>query len=107
MKFANRTAVITGGAGNIGRATAEKFCAWGVSVALTDLDGAKAEAVAAELRAKGGNIRGYSMNVQDKAEVCSCAEKILKDFGRIDILVNNAGFFRTKPVLFSDMAEDQ
>ncbi len=106
MKFTNRTAVITGGAGNIGRAAAEKFCAWGVSVALTDLDGEKAEAVAAELRAKGGNIRGYSMECLNTAEVVSCAEKILKDFGRVDILVNNAGVFRVKPVLFSDMTED-
>ena len=107
MKFTNRTAVITGGAGNIGRAAAEKFCNWGVSVALTDLDGEKAETVAAELRAKGGNIRAYPMNVQDKDQVFSCAEKILKDFGKIDILVNNAGFFRVKPALFSDMTVEQ
>ena len=107
MKFADRTAVITGGAGNIGRATAEKFRAWGVSVALTDVNGEKAEAAAAELRAKGGDVRAYRMDVQDKADVCGCAEKILKDFGRIDILVNNAGVFRVPPALFSEMTDDQ
>ena len=107
MKFENRTAVITGGAGNIGRAAAEKFCSFGVSVALTDLDGEKAETVAAELRAKGGNIRAYPMDVQNNDAVASCAEKILKDFGRIDILVNNAGFFRVKPFLFSDTTYEQ
>ena len=105
MKFANRTAVITGGAGNIGYAAAEKFCALGVSVALTDLDGEKAEAIAAELRAKGGNIRAYSMNVLKKEDVSGCAEKILKDFGRIDILVNNAGVW--KPGLFTEMTDEQ
>ena len=63
MKFENRTAVITGGAGNIGRATAEKFCAMGVSVALTDLNKEGAEKTAEELRAKGGNIRAYAMDV--------------------------------------------
>ena len=105
MKFENRTAVITGGVGRIGRATAEKFCSWGVSVALTDLDPEKAEAVAAELRAKGGNIRAYSMNVQKKEDVAGCAEKILKDFGKIDILVNNAGVW--KPGLFTEITDEQ
>ena len=105
MKFENRTAVITGGAGRIGRATAEKFCSWGVSVALTDLDLEKAEAIAAELRAKGGNIRAYSMNVQKKEDIAACAEKILKDFGKIDILVNNAGVW--KPALFTETTDEQ
>lgn len=105
MKFENRMAVITGGAGNIGRATAEKFCAMGVSVALTDLNGEAAEKVAEDLRAKGGNVRGYAMDVTNSADVRGCGDRILKDFGHIDILVNNAGVW--KPALLTDCTEEQ
>ena len=105
MKFENRTAVITGGAGNIGRATAEKFCAMGVSVAITDLNKEGAEKTAEELRAKGGNVRAYAMDVRNSEDVLGCAERIIKDFGKIDILVNNAGVW--KPALLSECTEEQ
>jgi len=105
MKFENRVAVVTGGAGNIGRATAEKFCEQGVSVALADIAAKEVEEVAAELRKKGGNVRAYEMNVERMDSSRSAAERILSDFGHVDILVNNAGVWI--PALFSQTEESQ
>ena len=104
MKFENRVAVVTGGAGRIGRAAAEKFCEQGVAVALTDISIDKAEAVAANLREKGGNVRAYVMDVEKTESVQEAANQILKDFGRVDILINNAGVWT--PSYFANMSEE-
>ncbi|NLF87038.1 MAG: hypothetical protein GX571_13145, partial [Lentisphaerae bacterium] len=53
MKFVNRSAVVTGGAGRVGRPLCEKLCDHGVAVAIADLDLAKAEELAAALHARG------------------------------------------------------
>lgn len=105
MKFDHRIAVVTGAAGRIGRALAEKLCAEGVAVALADLAADKAEAVAATLREKGGNARAYALDVQASESVKAMAEQVLADFGRVDILVNNAGVWL--PSLLSETSEEQ
>ncbi len=105
MKFEHRVAVVTGGAGRIGRALAEGFCEQGVAVALADLSPEKAELVAESLREKGGTCRAYEMDVTKTESVRTAAERILSDFGRTDILVNNAGSWI--PTLFSELTEEQ
>ena len=105
MKFEHRVAVVTGGAGRIGRALAEGFCEQGVAVALADLSPEKAELVAEALREKGGTCRAYEMDVTKTESVRTAAERILSDFGRTDILVNNAGSWI--PTLFSELTEEQ
>ena len=105
MKFEHRVAVVTGGAGRIGRALAEGFCEQGVAVALADLLSEKAELVAESLREKGGSCRAYEMDVTNTESVRTAAERILSDFGRTDILVNNAGSWI--PTLFSELTEEQ
>ena len=105
MKFEHRVAVVTGGAGRIGRALAEGFCEQGVAVALADLSPEKAELVAESLREKGGTCRAYEMDVTKTESVRTAAERILSNFGRTDILVNNAGSWI--PTLFSELTEEQ
>lgn len=105
MKFQNRIAVITGGAGRIGRALAEKFCGEGVTVALADLNATAAEQIAVQLRISGGNVRAYKMDIEDSENVRGTSKKILEDFGHVDILVNNAGVWNAG--LFSDITEEQ
>ena len=104
MKFENRVAVVTGGAGRIGRALAENLCEQNVAVALADISAEQAESVAERLRAKGGTVRVYAMDVEHTESVRSAAGQILADFGRADILVNNAGVaVKVEPLLsFSD-----
>ena len=105
MKFEHRVAVVTGGAGRIGRTLAEGFCEQGVAVALADLSPEKAELVAESLWEKGGTCRAYEMDVTKTESVRTAAERILSDFGRTDILVNNAGSWI--PTLFSELTEEQ
>ena len=70
------------------RATARLFAAEGAHVAVTDLDQATCEAVAAEC---GANARAYALDVADKGAIAQVVAQVAEDFGRIDILVNNAG----------------
>ena len=105
MKFEKRTALVTGGAGEIGKALCRKLCGEGVSVALTDLSLERAEEAATLIRQEGGRIRAYEMNVESTESVRSAAEKILADFGRIDILINNAGVW--SPSRFEETSEEK
>lgn len=83
-----RVAIVTGAASGMGRATARLFAAEGARVAVTDLDLAACEAVAAEC---GGNARAYALDVADRDSIAQVMARIAADFGGIDILVNNAG----------------
>ncbi|WP_324262825.1 SDR family oxidoreductase [Altererythrobacter sp. H2] len=86
--IAGRIAIVTGAASGMGRATAKLFASEGAQVAVTDLDLAACEAVAAEC---GANARAYALDVADKDMIARVVAQIAADFGRIDILVNNAG----------------
>lgn len=83
-----RVAIVTGAANGMGRATAKLFAAEGAHVAVTDLDLAACDAVAAEC---GPNARAYALDVADTNAIAQTVAQIAADFGRIDILVNNAG----------------
>src|SRR5437868_8965840 len=91
FSLAGKTALLTGGAGGIGRAVAIGLCSAGARVALCDvnLDGAKK--VEAELKGKGLQATAFKLDLTDMASVKQCVEVVAADFGRIDILVNCAG----------------
>ncbi|MBO7171125.1 MAG: SDR family oxidoreductase [Clostridia bacterium] len=86
ITFENKTVVITGAAGGLGKAMAERFAADGARVALCDLRGA--EDAAAEI---GGAARGYSFDITDREMTASFMKQIAADMNGIDVLVNNAG----------------
>ncbi len=104
MKFENRVAVITGGAGRIGRALTAEMCKNGVAVALTDYSLEAAEKTAAMFEGKG-NVKAYEMNVSSTESVNAAAKQILADFGKVDIVVNNAGIW-TPMLLFTELDEE-
>jgi 3-oxoacyl-[acyl-carrier protein] reductase len=103
--LAGRVAVITGGGGGIGRADALKLAAAGASVVLGDLDLGRAEAVADEVRAAGGEAVGLRVDVTDESGVQTFMDRAAAVRGTVDILVNNAGIFTASPV--QEMAYDE
>ena len=93
-RLSGKTAIITGGARGIGKATAAKFLMEGAAVALWDIDETAGVATTVELKSIGGNIRFYKVNTTDLNTVTEVAEQVKNDFGHIDILINNAGITR-------------
>ena len=91
MVFYDRTAVITGAAGRIGRATALALGKYGVKIYLADINLDRAEALAQELKARDITAIAVKMDVSDVESIRSAASEILASAGKVDILVNNAG----------------
>jgi NAD(P)-dependent dehydrogenase (short-subunit alcohol dehydrogenase family) len=86
-----KSALITGGAGEIGRASALLFAAEGANVAVVDLDGDRAEAVASEVRASGGQAIAVAADVAKATDSEVMVAATEEAFGRLDVLFNNAG----------------
>ena len=88
-KLENKTAVITGGAGSIGKSTAKLFLAHGAKVMLVDL---KEQALKKAVEELGGKNVSYCVaDVTKAAEVKHYADEALKLFGKVDVFFNNAG----------------
>ena len=88
QQLAGKTAIITGGASGIGRATAEHFVGEGARVVIADLDQARGEALAARL---GSAALFHRTNVSDRNDVQGLVDFAVERFGRLDIMFNNAG----------------
>ena len=86
-RFDNRCAVITGGAGGLGKAAAARIIAEGGKVVLWDLNPEALEAVAKEVGAAGF----VALDVSKLEEVSSAAKKSAEILGKIDILIASAG----------------
>jgi len=99
MRLEGRTALVTGGAGGIGAATARRLAADGARVAVGDLDLDAARAVA-------GEIDGHatSLDVADTASVARAVAAISDALGPVDVLVNNAGTDRFAYFVHTDEA---
>lgn len=95
---AHRTALVTGGARGIGRATAEALLADGMQVAIADLDEVTAAHTAKELASRG-TIRAYGLDVTDYDAFTALVARVEQDLGPIDVLVNNAGIMPLGPFL--------
>jgi rhamnose utilization protein RhaD (predicted bifunctional aldolase and dehydrogenase)/NAD(P)-dependent dehydrogenase (short-subunit alcohol dehydrogenase family) len=88
LPLAGQIAVVTGGAGAIGAATARAFAAAGAAVALLDLNLAAAQEHA---QAIGEAALALPCDVTDAASVQAAFDSIVRRFGGVDILVSNAG----------------
>ncbi|HTX53020.1 MAG TPA: glucose 1-dehydrogenase [Candidatus Baltobacteraceae bacterium] len=86
-----RVALVTGGAGGLGRAIAEGLAGAGALVAIGDLDGSGAERAADDINRKGGRAIALRMDVRDAGSVEDATARIVENAHRIDILVNSHG----------------
>ena len=92
-----RVAVVTGGAGGIGREYGRALGEAGASVVLADLKGDEARDAAEELGARGIQAVGVDVDVASEESAGAMAAATIEAFGGIDILVNNAGLMAELP----------
>ena len=99
-EFSRQVALITGGAGGIGSATARRLAAEGAHVVLADLNLEGARKVADEINGKYGEGRALAvrMDVTDEEAVRAAFREAALYYGGVDILVNNAGLATSSPI---------
>lgn len=91
QRFTNRAVLITGAAGSLGRAAAERFGAEGARLALLDRDEARVAALAHELAARGYSALALAADVADEPALAGAFARAEAHFGRLDVVFNNAG----------------
>ncbi len=96
-RLRNRVAVVTGGAGGIGFATAHRLLEQGCLVAVWDLNSAAVEEAVSKLRslqAEAAGLLGCTCDVTQPSEIAAAKARTEAALGPIDILINNAGYVR-------------
>jgi rhamnulose-1-phosphate aldolase/alcohol dehydrogenase len=98
--LAGRIALVTGGAGGIGSATARRFLAEDAHVVITDIDQGALDAAVADLARTHGRdrIRGLRCDVTQESSVRESYAHTAREFGGLDIAVSNAGIASAAPV---------
>lgn len=98
--LAGKVALVTGGAGGIGAATARRLLADGACVMLVDRDASALEAAEAALNETYGKdvLRSALCDVTDEAQTQAAFDAAAREFGGLDILVANAGIASSAPI---------
>ena len=93
LDLAEKVALVTGSARDVGREIALAFAAEGATVAVNyNSSAGDAAAVVDEIASGGGRAKAYPADVADLEAVRAMTDAIIGDFGQIDVLVNNAGY---------------
>jgi 2-hydroxycyclohexanecarboxyl-CoA dehydrogenase len=106
-----RVAVVTGGGGGIGAATAQLLAAHGAHVVVAEIDAARGNATVDEIRGAGNDASLVVTDVRVDDAVFALRDHVLAQHGRIDVLVNNVGhwvrnagdFVDTEPGLWDEL----
>src|SRR5499426_3871822 len=85
-RFAGKIAIVTGGGGAIGRATALRLAREGATVVVVDCDSDRAEIVAAEITSAGGQAWAIQTDVAERDQVDAMVSAVFDRHGRIDVL---------------------
>lgn len=95
---AGHVVIVTGAASGMGRATAHVFADQGARLALLDINVDALQSVVDEVNADGGDAKGWSIDLSDRAAIAPVVNDIAEHFGQIDVLVNNAGISIPAPL---------
>ena len=104
-----KVAIVTGGGGGIGGATARRFAREGALVAVFDRNLAAAEKVAADIQQAGGRALALACDITVRAQIDAAVAQVSATLGPIDILINNAGwdvfmpFTKTQPAQWDQL----
>lgn len=90
-RFSQKSVIVTGGGSGIGRATAIAFCREGASVAVVDIDSARAEETAALARRAGGSAQAIVADASQPEAVERLVEQTVASQGGLDVFFGNAG----------------
>ena len=104
-RLAGKTAVITGGAAGMGRATALAFAVEGANVTILDIQKDAGEEVVRRIRDSGGTAQFIETDVSDARQVDRAFDRIAETVGPYDILFNHAGTITVKPLHESSEAD--
>lgn len=96
MRLSGKSALITGSARGIGRAFAEAYVREGATVAIADIDLARAEKTASEI---GPQAYAIALDVTDQASIEAAVAAVEARTGGLDILINNAALFDLAPIV--------
>lgn len=106
-RLGGKTAIITGGANGIGRATAELFATEGADVVIADFNADAAAQAAEEIVGAGGSAFGAQCDVSDEASVSQMLAAAVERFAKVDVLFNCAGGGSTKDGPVTDLDVDE
>ncbi|MDO4997769.1 MAG: 3-hydroxybutyrate dehydrogenase [Neisseria sp.] len=98
LNLHNKTALITGAGGGIGREIALRFAQAGATVGVADVNQAAAEQVAAEIQAADGKAMALVGDISDENAVNQMVDAFIERFGGVDVLVSNAGIQIISPI---------
>jgi NADP-dependent 3-hydroxy acid dehydrogenase YdfG len=96
--IAGKVVVITGASSGLGEATARLLAAQGAKVVLGARRKERIEALAAELKGKGGQALALATDVTQREQVRALADAAVESFGRLDVMINNAGLMPHSPL---------
>jgi 2-hydroxycyclohexanecarboxyl-CoA dehydrogenase len=99
MKLDGKTALVTGGASGIGKATVMEFARSGAQVICADVNQEKGAELQREAAATNFSVDFVAVDLADPKSIRRCAEQVLKRHARIDILVNAAGWNDIQPFI--------
>ncbi|MDE0797323.1 MAG: SDR family NAD(P)-dependent oxidoreductase [Novosphingopyxis baekryungensis] len=100
----DKTVIVTGAAGGIGRAIAEEAGRAGARLALVDADAARLDETATAIQANGAEVLPYVLDMTDRALWQKSIDDIAAHFGGIDVMVNNAMWVKYEPM--AEVQED-
>ena len=103
--FKDKVVLVTGGGGDIGRATALAFASAGAVVTVTDISREAGQATVAQITAKGGKAAFIHADVGRAADVKALVEQVVAAHGRLDCAFNNAGI-EEEHMRLADCTED-
>ena len=111
LELKGQTAIVTGGASNIGRAISLTLAREEANVAIADIDQKQSEKVAGTIEASGGKAMAIKTDITNYDQVEAMVKKVLDQFEKIDILVNVLGtdtlmyFVETTPKFFDEIID--